>query len=420
MALSPSHITPSSLDASAFRLTSVNQPSDIVTDSILAPASGTPLSPDSTPPEARAMLRTAESVDAEDRASATGDTTNIRWKKPRNSFILFRMEFVKERSKNGSMVTQQELSKQAGEAWHILSKEKRAHYEARARTEKLRAQILRQEQSQQQRRTQRSKRSVAKRREDTTADPGVAHKWRPSKSKRINGTPSSASSSLPSSVPNTPTSHMSPLWPGYYIPVQPTPTASPMYSGSLFPQTLPGPIIWQVPYIPYYFNPASYGAEVVYNPELVQPVSSFSPTLASAGGHQSGYYPASTYTPPLQSTNSLQLDNITVSPTAEIHQPPTLDTAYSPEPVDDDSFAPRNPGQLGLPTLSGPDVPNELPAEAVQPLEQAIPDGSSIPDDAFPLDSTFDSVFQGLFSGPHDVSDDYNDLLQVLGFLTSD
>ncbi|KAG7453129.1 uncharacterized protein BT62DRAFT_47983 [Guyanagaster necrorhizus] len=63
--------------------------------------------------------------------------------RPRNAFILFRCDFVQEHTKDGCRprrvagVPGKTVSKRAGEAWHLLSKEQRDHYHDLAEQEKL-------------------------------------------------------------------------------------------------------------------------------------------------------------------------------------------------------------------------------------------------------------------------------------------
>lgn len=64
--------------------------------------------------------------------------------RPRNAFILFRCDFVQEHTKDGGRPHRsaggapgKTVSKRAGEAWHLLSKEQRDHYHDLAEQEKL-------------------------------------------------------------------------------------------------------------------------------------------------------------------------------------------------------------------------------------------------------------------------------------------
>ncbi|KAK0441364.1 hypothetical protein EV421DRAFT_1736823 [Armillaria borealis] len=64
--------------------------------------------------------------------------------RPRNAFILFRCDFVQEHTKDGGRPRRpaggapgKTVSKRAGEAWHLLSKEQRDHYHGLAEQEKL-------------------------------------------------------------------------------------------------------------------------------------------------------------------------------------------------------------------------------------------------------------------------------------------
>jgi len=64
--------------------------------------------------------------------------------RPRNKFILFRCDYVRKHSSDEKHVrrglgskTEKSLSKQAAEAWHLLSKEDRLYWKGRATAERL-------------------------------------------------------------------------------------------------------------------------------------------------------------------------------------------------------------------------------------------------------------------------------------------
>ncbi|KAK0455221.1 uncharacterized protein EV420DRAFT_589157 [Desarmillaria tabescens] len=74
----------------------------------------------------------------------TGKGRSEHVARPRNAFILFRCDFVQEHTKDGGRPRRsaggapgKTVSKRAGEAWHLLSKEQRDHYHDLAEQEKL-------------------------------------------------------------------------------------------------------------------------------------------------------------------------------------------------------------------------------------------------------------------------------------------
>ncbi|CAA7260846.1 unnamed protein product [Cyclocybe aegerita] len=97
-----------------------------------------------SPASSTSALSTDGDSAAEKRVETAGRNGDPNWvARPRNEFILFRCDYVRKHSREGKRIrrppgaeAEKTLSKQAAEAWHHLSPEKRLYWKEQANSER--------------------------------------------------------------------------------------------------------------------------------------------------------------------------------------------------------------------------------------------------------------------------------------------